>query len=529
MKRVAIVGSGIVGTALACRLAEAGHQVDVFESGPDLPDPHTPQYEEEVLYHSTVPPSPEADRLPPDEGPTEVSQAGDYAGDIGRERVMCVGGQATRWFGISPRFVPESFHPKTRHGYGADWPVTYDELEPYYGAAERHLAVSGSATDNPFAGPRSTGFPLPPFEPGHKDHELARRLKAQGIVTHTTPQARTRLAHDGRPACENFGVCTTCPTGARYSPNHHLRRAAATRRLTLHTGAHVRRIVMEGKRATGLFYHQDHAEVGTEHAADVVIVAAGGLESARLLLLSEAGGPHSDGIGNGSGLVGRNLTFHHVWWGHMEFAEQMMAGRAGPPTLLSHQFANPPGQRDFGGVGVELFDNYLRGHLTEIEGTRWADGESVLAALAAVTHCRSITFHGEVAPGPGKYAQLGGARDRFGDPSLHVQYTLDEFDYETHAFAQSVGAQVAGALGADTWNIDPIKRFWSAYHHLGTCRMGETARDSVVDSFGAVHETAGLYVCGGSTFVTATSYQPTLTMVALALRTAARIHEALAR
>jgi choline dehydrogenase-like flavoprotein len=84
---------------------------------------------------------------------------------------------------------------------------------------------------------------------------------------------------------------------------------------------------------------------------------------------------------------------------------------------------------------------------------------------------------------------------------------------------------VAGALGADTWDIDPIKRFWSAYHHLGTCRIGETAGDSVVDSFGAVHDTAGLCVCRGSTFVTATSYQPTLTMLAVALRTAAYIQE----
>jgi choline dehydrogenase-like flavoprotein len=529
MKRIAIVGSGIVGTALACRLVEAGHRVDVFESGPDIPYPHTPQYEDEVLYKSTVPPPPETDRAQLPERPAGISQTGDYGGDIGGERVMCVGGQATRWFGISPRFVPASFRSKTLHGYADDWPITYDDLEPYYGAAEKRLAISGSSTDNPFAAPRSTGFPLPPFEPAHKDVELARRLKARGIVVHTTPQARTRLAIDGRPACENFGVCQTCPTGARYSPNHHLRLAEATGRLTVHANAHVRRILMKGKRATGLVYHKDHAAASSEHPADIVIIAAGGLESARLLLLSEADGPHSNGIGNVSGLVGRNLIFHHVWRAHMEFAEKMMAGGSGPPTLLSHQFANPPGWRNFGGVGVELFDNYGRAHLAEIERTRWTDGESIVAALEAVTRCRSITFHGEASPGPGKYVELNGAKDRFGDPSLHAHYELDEFDYETYAFAESVGAQMAGALGADAWHIDPIELYWSAHHHLGTCRMGETARDSVVDPFGAVHETAGLYVCGGSTFVTATSYQPTLTMVALALRTAAYIRDGLER
>ncbi|HWH80822.1 MAG TPA: GMC family oxidoreductase [Burkholderiaceae bacterium] len=493
-----------------------------------MPYPHTPQYEHEVLFSNRFRDLSPFDpaRLPGDiKG---MSQSGVYTGVVNDERMMCVGGQATRWAGITPRFRPESFRPKSLHGYGQDWPVTYDELEPYYGAAEQYLSISGSASDNPFAAPRSQDFPLPPFDLSYQDRHLAERLKRAGIVTHTTPQARTRHAHDGRPGCQNFGVCETCPLGARYSPNHHLSRAAAGGLLTLHTHALVRRIVVERDRARALVYHPNHGAAAVEHPADIIIVAAGGLESARLLLLSKAGGIHRHGIGNESGQVGRNLGFHHIWWGHMEFKEKTMPGRAGPPTLLSHQFVEPPGLRHHGGVSVELFDSYNRGRTGPLEKRDWRSAADILEAMRPVLNCRSITFNAEVRPSPVKYVELGGESDRFGDPFLHLHYELDDFDHQTYAFAGDIGKRFAGALAAESLDIVPIEQFWSAHHHLGTCRMGTDRRDSVVDSYGAVHETGGLYVCGGGTFVTPTALQPTLTMVALAIRTADCIRKTMA-
>ena len=523
MKSIAIIGSGIVGTTLAYHFVQAGHAVHLFEAGPETPYPHVPQYEMEVLYSNGF--SPPSESIPPKlpEGVRGLSQSGDYHSNIDEERSLCVGGQATRWFGISPRLTPESFRPKTLHGYGDDWPITYGEIEPYYCRAEDYLGVSGSAVDNPFAPPRSKGFPLPPFALGHVDRILAAKLREGGLYVHTTPQARVRTDYDGRPACENFGVCGTCPIGARYSPNHHLQFALQTDLLTLHTRAVVRRIVMQGNRARAILYNPDYGATSIEHPADLIIVAAGGIESARLLLLSRGSGIHRDGIGNASGQLGRNLGFHHVWWGGLVFKEKMMPGRAGPPTMLSQQFANPPGKRNYGGMTVELFDNVDQGLADSVARKQWRNGMRITDALRPGLNRRSLTFNAESIPGPRKYMDLSGPKDRFGDPFAHVCYELDDFDEETYAAARTLAKRFASALDAEADNIARFNQFWSAHHHLGTCRMGDNMRNSVVDSYGMVHDTQGLYVCGGSTFVTASSLQPTLTMVALAIRTADKI------
>jgi glucose dehydrogenase len=527
MKRVAIVGAGIVGITLAHQLVAAGYTVDLFENGPETSYPHTPQYEAEVLYANQF--SPPIEVFPP-KLPADVkamSQVGDYSQNIDDERIMCVGGQATRWFGITPRLQPENFQSKTLYGYGDDWPISYDVLEPYYCSAEAYLGISGSNDDNPFAPPRSKPYPLPPFELSYQDRVLAEKLKSVGLLVHTTPQARARHDYDGRPGCQNFGVCETCPIGARYSPNHHLAIALQTGRLNLHSNCLVRRIILENGRARGIIYHPDHGFAEVEHAADVVILAAGGLETARLLLLSKSAGIHRDGIGNASGQVGRNLGFHHVWWGSMTFKDPMMPGRAGPPTMLSHQFTKPPGPRNYGGMSVEMFDGYFQGFIDQVAKQARQNGDEVVEALRPTLYSRMLTLNAETRPGPDKYLELSDQQDRFGDPFIHLVYRLDDFDRETYAKAQSISQRFSQALHAESVEIAPINQFWTAHHHLGACRMGNSLNDSVVDSYGAVHETEGLYVSGGSTFVTVTPLQPTLTMVAMAMRTAEHVVEQL--
>lgn len=527
MKRVAIIGSGIVGTALAYHLAEAGCQVDIFENGPETPYPHTPQYEVEVLYANPYAPPAEfvPTKLPPDiKG---IVQAGDYGRAIDDERIMCVGGQATRWFGITPRLHPDHFKPKTLHGYGVDWPIGYGELESYYCRAEAYLGISGQV-DNPFAGPRSRPFPLPAFELGYEDQLLAAQLRAAGLITHTTSQARVRHDHDGRPGCQNFGVCETCPIGARYSPNHHLDGLRASPRVRLHSNALVRRILIENDRARGIVFHPDHAHAEQEHGADIIIVAAGAIESARLLLLSASGGGvHRNGLGNASGQVGRNFGMHHIWWSELTFPRPVMPGRAGPPTLLSHQFIHPEGQGRGGGTTVELFDGIPQHFFNHVGRQHYADGSEALEALKPIIHRRSIAMNAETIPDDAKFIALSDRRDRFGDPFAAFNYKLSDFDHATYQRTCDLAQRFAKALEVEDIVVAPIEQFWSAHHHLGSCRMGASARDSVVDSFGAVHETKGLYVCGGATFPTVTPLQPTLTMVALAIRSAERIAEEL--
>jgi len=149
-------------------------------------------------------------------------------------------------------------------------------------------------------------------------------------------------------------------------------------------------------------------------------------------------------------------------------------------------------------------------------------GPEVVEFLNTERHWRSIVLQAESTPSPQKYVTLSEQRDRYGDPYAHVHYESATFDRETYGFACKLFDRFMAATGADeaTFARDRDEDFTSGHHHMGTCRMGHEARDSVVDQFGKIHGTPNLFVMGGSNFVSSSAVNPTLTMVALAIRTA---------
>jgi choline dehydrogenase-like flavoprotein len=518
-KRVIIVGSGIVGAAMAHKLVGQGVQVDLFEKGPDYPYPHSQQFAEQNLYGHHDP----SYELPPDL--KMVTSDGEYRGDVNRERVMVVGGGATRWGGMTDRMHPHDFNTRSRYGYGADWPIEYHELEPYYGRAERLLGVAGSDQRDPYAAPRSTPYPLPPFELGEDSRLLTDRLRSSGMIFRTSPQARTRAAYDGRPACANFGTCSTCPLGARYSPNHHLAKAVKTGLCRVHPKTSVRRILLDASgRARGVVCRPNGASVDREEGAHAVVVAAGTVESARLLLLSRDGA-HREGLGNAGGQLGQNLVFHHIAAAHLDFAETLYSGRTGPEMAQSRQFLDPPTRGSHGGVLLQLPSTAVFPfHPLSPDVT---SGEAVLSLLRPRLKCEIVWLHAESLASPGKTVRLGDSHDRFGDPFAHVDYQSNEFDQQTRQFGLRLLEKMAQATRARDFHAADADNYSSGAHHMGTCRMGQGPADSVVDSSGQVHGVGNLYVAGGSVFPGCGAVHPTLTMVALALRTADRLCEAL--
>src|SRR5262249_21183889 len=141
--------------------------------------------------------------------------------------------------------------------------------------------------------------------------------------------------------------------------------------------------------------------------------------------------------------------------------------------------------------------------------------------------CEAIGFHAETASSPHKRLTLGTEKDRFGDPFAHVEYVSSEFDHETHRFASGLLNRIARAAGAKASALDTPDQANSGYHNLGTCRMANDPAHGVVDTFGRVHGTADLYVAGGAVFPSSGTVHPTLTMVALAIRTAVKLADAL--
>lgn len=524
---VAIVGSGPVGSALAHDLTRRGLEVELYERGPAYPYPHREPFEERVVRRGPEP----SYRPPP--GLLGPSQSGDYPVPVAAELDAVEGGSGVRWEAITLRQPPREFAVRTLYGYAADWPLSYGDLEPWYGRAERLLAVSGTDEDNPFAPPRSTPYPLPPFELSWDDRILQEKLSRAGIHLHTTPQARTRRPVAGRPACANFGACGVCPIGARYAPQHHLRAAAATGRLQVHLGAAVRRVLFDSAgRARGLVVRASSGGPDRERPASAVVVAGGAIESARLLLLS-AGGPHPEGPGNRGGHLGRNLVFHSLWLGRMRFREALFPGRFGGWTGQCQQFANPPGRGRHGGVKLELSSRRAWATFEPVQVweppgrflDRAASAEDVLRELEPALRWRPVVFHAEARPGPGKLVTLGTERDRFGDPLAHVHHELDDFDRETWRYSRTLLKRLRKGAGAREAELAPVERYYSGFHHMGTCRMAHEEANGVTDATGRVHGTPNLYVAGGACFPGSGTVNPTLTMIALALRTAAALAE----
>jgi choline dehydrogenase-like flavoprotein len=511
--RVAIVGSGMMGANMALTLARAGCDVTVFEKGPDYPYPQLPAFERGFLHDWPNP----AWSLPPDL--MRMVSTGSYSREIWRELVVRVGGSGSAWTGLSTRMTPVDFRTRTARGFGLDWPVDYDTLEPWMCAAEARLGVSGTDEDNPWAPPRSKPYPLPPFKLTADDVWFSAKLAAGGIHMHTTPQARTSREWDDRPACMNIGQCAVCPIGSRYSPTHHLQQAIATGRCRLVQDTTVRRVVTDATgRARGVLVRGNDDAADREHAADIVIVASAAFESARLLLLSKDA-RHPDGLGNTGGHVGRHLSFHHIWNTHLHYRQRVGAGAVGFWTGQSDQFVDPPRRGEVGGIKLELPSLPLLSH--QHDAGEASTMEDAMRLFEVTARCRQVGLHAETAPSDRKYVKLATETDRFGDPVAHVHYDSSELDHRTHAFGRELFERVAKATGAVDGVYPELEDFGTYAHHMGTCRMGHSAADSVTDSFGAVHDTPGLFVIGLSNFVgSGGAVNPTLTGVAIALRAA---------
>jgi choline dehydrogenase-like flavoprotein len=492
-------------------LTKRGFQVDVFEKGPEYPYPYSKQFSERILHLFDNP----SYKLSRDL--QNHSRTGDYHHDIDEERPMRVGGSATHWTGITLRMLPNDFKTRTLYGYGDDWPLTYDDLEPYYCCAERLMGVSGTDSDNPFAPPRSQAYPLPPFELSADDRFLGERLAQKGIRMHTTPQARTRHAFDGRDACQNFGTCDVCPMAGLYVPNHHLQRAIATGLCRLHTNVSVKRVALDvTSRARALVYCENDSEVEREHPADVIIVAAGAIESARLMFLSR-NGRYPDGLGNASGMLGKNFTLHHLWSGRLRYREPLYPGRIGAITGQCHQFVQPPHRGRHGAIKIEMTSMPAYGKRDLYLDSVAEIDEQMQRSIRS----RRLIFHSETITSPRKKVSLSDQRDRFGDPFAHVQYESEDFDHETFRFARDLFDQFRNATCAEEIGFSEIDQYKSGAHHMGGCAMGTDVHDSIVDEYGRLHTSPNLFVLGGSNFTTCSgAVNPTLTIAALAIRSA---------
>ncbi len=514
-----IIGAGASGGVAARHLAESGFDVVCLEQG-DWPDRsafpgNRPDWELAIRQRWAM--SPNVRRLPEDY-PVNHDDS-----EIEPLMYNAVGGSMIIYAGTWPRMLPSDLRVRTLDGVADDWPISYDELVPYYDTVDRQIGVSGLAGDPAY--PPHADYPLPPLPLGIAGRRVAEGHNRLGWHWWPEPNAILSAPYDGRRPCVQRGVCTSgCAEGAKASTDltHWPRALAAGARLI--TGARVSRITVgAGGLATGANW-LDRDGVEHHQRADVVLLAANAVGTARLLLLSADDRYCPDGLGNSSGLVGRRLMMHPFsvvtgWW---DDSVEGWQGQFGA-SITTYQFYETDPERGFL-RGAKWALSPVGGPLNHILPLR--AGSEVWGAdhhdLMARTFGRGASWaiFGEDLPEESNRVELDPDQsDGVGIPIPRVHYRISGHSRRLMAFHESRAAESLEASGCQAVDVASLIPY-SGWHLMGTARMGTDPATSVVNAAGRAHDVPNLYVLDGSVFVTSSGVNPTCTISALALRTA---------
>lgn len=531
-----IVGSGAAGGVLARELARGGFSVVVLEQGPWRTNDEF--VHDEILVNFRNAFTNDASKVP------QSFRARDT--DIAEPRLvaqyaMMVGGSSSHFSGNYWRFPEIEFRQATEFGVPpgssiADWPVTYADLEPYYTKVDWECGVSGLAGANPFDPPRSRPYPMPPLPIKSEGVLLERAAKKLGWHAAPAPMAILSQPYRGRSGCVNCGFCFgfPCEVGAKSgSINAMIPGAVATGRCEIRPGSYVRKVELgTDGRATGVKYF-DAARTEVFQRAKAVLVCANGAETPRLLLNSAAAG-HEHGLANSSGFVGRNVMFNYNTVGIGMFAHEVNGWKGSLVSRIVTDMTVLP--KELGLYGGGGFD--FRGSMTPMNAAlnvlpgmpRWGS-EWKKNLKRMLSNTTLVIGHTSQLPVYGNRFDLDPTlKDAWGVPSLRLTFADHQNDVEMCNWFGARGKELLDAAGAEQavdFGINTTG--FPQLHLLGTCRMGNDPRTSVVNADHRAHDVRNLFVVDGSSFVTSGRGQPTMTIQALAFRAADRIRELVRR
>lgn len=451
-------------------------------------------------------------------------------------RARMVGGRTNHWGRISLRFGPDDFRRKSLDGLGDNWPITYQDLAPYYDRVDDLIGIFGSAENLPN---EPDGHFLPPPRP--RCYELLAKQACDTLNVTCIPARLSIItrSHNGRAACHYCGQCNRgCHTNSNFSsPNVLINPAIASGRLTLITNAMAREVTVGSDGlATGVAYVDKETGTDQHVGARVVVLAASACESARILLNSKSGA-HPQGIGNSSGIVGKYLTdttgtdvagfipklvnsyahnedgvggghLYSPWWldnSKLDFPRgyhiEFWGGRGVPSYGFMWGVDSYP---DFGGYGAALKDSYRRLYGTTI----------------------GFSGRGEMIPNKDSFCEIDPeTKDRWGIPVLRFHWKWSDYEYRQAKHMQETFRGLIDAMGGQVFSTMPTKEDGYGIatggriiHELGTTRMGKSPATSVVNPNCQVHDAKNVFVTDGGPFVSQADKNPTWTILALAWR-----------
>jgi choline dehydrogenase-like flavoprotein len=541
---VCIIGSGAGGGMAAKILTEGGLNSVLLEAGPDL----HPEKDFKMLMWPYELPHRGAglggkasenygEFLAPNgawniEGEPYTSAPGS---NFQWFRSRIVGGRTNHWGRIALRFAPIDFKSNTRDGLGDDWPITYDDLAPYYDKVESYIGVFGTRENVPSA---PDGLFLPPPKPRCTELMVKKACDKLNITCIPSRLAILTRALNGRLPCHYCGQCGRgCTTASNFSSSQVLLPPAMqTGKLTLITGAMAREILVDKDgKATGVSYIDKATRSEKRVNARAIVVAASACESSRLLLNSKST-MYPNGIANSSGAVGKYLMDS--------------VGSSGYGYIPQLEKTPPHNHDGVGGMHMYMpwwkFDrknDFPRGYHIEFGGGRAMPGIGMFGDLndeeegyglqlkqrARKAYGCYIGFagRGEMISNPGTYCEIDpGVVDRWGIPVLRFHFKWSDYELlqakdmqETfRSIVESMGGEYKTRTSIDGDYPFGIEAGGRIIHEVGTARMGADPKTSVLNGFCQSHDVKNLFVTDGAPFVTNPDKNPTLTIMALSWR-----------
>lgn len=512
-----IVGSGVAGAMTAWKAARAGLSVLILEAGPRL-ERHqlAARHRASSRWDSMAPypAQPHARQADPVGDPgylTSTAQAYDTT------YIRAAGGTTWHWGSASWRIPAKDFRLKQHYGVGRDWPISYDDLEPFYGEAEREMGVSGREIPH-LDLPRSSAFPMPPVQFSVMDQVLAGPLKALGMELFQEPVARNSQLYDNRPACCGNNNCVPiCPIGAQYCADMTLTKALqAGAEIRYNAVVHQLTDLADGQ--INALYYLDPAGQRFQVNARCYVLAANAIESCKILLMSATS--HSPaGIANSSGLVGCNLMDHPHIYATFDCSLPVYAGR-GPIGITGiTQFMDGEFRKKMGAKKFSILNGNQLEPVSEHLIQQGLSGEALNQAIRyqAVRRFSSYVQHEQLPHRDNRVTLHPTEKDVLGLPLPVVHWRVDDYARKSCEHSADLYRKIAKAIGAEV-QID--MHMGSDAHTLGTTIMGTDPEQSVVNADCRAHDHPNLYLNGGTVFASGSSVNPTLTIAALALRLA---------
>jgi choline dehydrogenase-like flavoprotein len=525
-----IIGSGAAGGVLARELSGAGFRVVVLEQGPYLHEDDFQHNELKVIYQNGL--TNNWTRQPTTFRSSEQQKAKVQPALLyGR----VVGGGTVHFTANYWRFHEIDFIERSKRGAVAganlaDWPITYADLEPYYTKVEWEVGVSGQAGASPFDPPRTKPYPVPPLPIKSAGAIFEKAALKLGWHPFPAPVAILSQNYRNRAGCVHCGYCEFfgCETGAKSSTlATMIPEAERTGRCEIRPDSYVHEIRADAAgRATGVAYF-DKQKGENFQKAKAVVVCANGAETPRLLLLSKSA-KFPEGLANSSGLVGRHLMFNSGAFANAIYEHPLNEYKSQVVTRVVHDFYElDPKVGYCGGGGMDMrFDLMPIGFALNglpPEMPQW--GVEYKAYIQKnFTRTAFVFCHATSLPVPTNSISLDpDVKDAWGLPAARVTYKDHPDDLKISQFLLDRAMELLEATPAlHKWSA-PVSEQQFGVHLLGTCRMGNDPKTSVINSDHRAHDVPNLFLCDGSSFVTSGRGQPTMTIQALAFRAADRI------